>query len=130
MTDTTTPPAPVQTIHQLLTSVLSGVLANTWLKELPPRPTWPAAVFDVDSAPEGTWCQGAGYYEHDVQILVLSRSAAQLDALLPTSGGGAFRAALEPLLQYCFEQGCDDAQYEADAQVYCRVLELRMRTRS
>jgi len=121
---------PPTTIHQLLTAVLTGVLPNVWLKELPPRPVWPAAVFDVDSAPEDAWCQGAGYYEHDVQLVVLSRSAAELDLLLPASGGGAFRAALEPLLQYSFEQGCNDADYEADPQVYCRVLELRMRTRS
>lgn len=122
--------SPPQTIHQLLTATLTAVLPNTWLKELPPRPVWPAACFELESAPDEGFCQGAGYYVHDVQLVVLSRSAAELDALLPTGGGGPFRAALEPLLQFQFEQGCNDAEYEGEAQVYCRVLEFRMRTRS
>ncbi len=50
----------MSTVHQLLSVALAPALDNTWAVELPPNPPWPAAVFDVDSKPEETWCAGGG----------------------------------------------------------------------
>lgn len=115
-------------IHQRLLPVLQSVLGNTWWLELPVCPAWPAAVFSVETAPEPGWCAGGGYDAHDATVIVLSRSAIELDALLPTGGGGAMRAALEGMEHYQWEVGCEDADYEDDPQVYGRALIVRLRT--
>lgn len=115
-------------IHHRLMTALGAALANTWWRELPERPTWPAAVFSVETAPEPGWCAGGGYDAHDVTLIVLSRSAADLDKLLPTGGEGAFRAALQAMDHYQWEVGCEDADYEDDPQVYARALIVRLRT--
>lgn len=119
---------PPTTIHQRLLRALKPALANTWWRELPARPVWPAAVFSVETAPEPGWCAGGGYDAHDVTVIVLSRSAEELDALLPTGGEGAFRAVLEAMEHYQWEVGCEDADYEDDPQVYARALIVRLRT--
>ena len=116
------------TIHQALTAALSVALANTWAIELPPAPVWPAAVFDVDSEPEPTWCAGGGYTQHEVNLVVMSRSLADLDVLLPVGHGGPFRAALETLDSYQYEDASGDADYEPDPEVYARFLTVRLRT--
>ncbi|MXN29156.1 MULTISPECIES: hypothetical protein [Delftia] len=115
-------------IHQRLLPVLESALGNTWWLELPARPTWPAAVFSVETAPEPGWCAGGGYDAHDATVIVLSRSAVELDTLLPTSGGGSVRAAVEAMEHYQWEVGCEDADYEDDPQVYARALIVRLRT--
>lgn len=124
------PPAPAAppTIHQQVRLSLKSVLANTWWRELPAQPVWPACVFSVETAPEPGWCAGGGYDAHDVTVIVLSRSAAELDTLLPTSGQGVIREALEVMPAYQWEIGCEDADYEDDAQVYARALIVRLRT--
>lgn len=119
---------PPITIHKRLLQALEPALANTWFRELPQDPVWPAAVFSVETAPEPGWCAGGGYDAHDVTVIVLSRSAEELDALLPTGGEGAFRAALEAMEHYQWEVGCEDADYEEDPQVYARALIVRLRT--
>lgn len=119
---------PQVTIHQRLLQALQPALSNTWWRELPPRPQWPAAVFSVETAPEPGWCAGGGYDAHDVTVIVLSTDADQLDALLPTGGQGAIRTAVESMPAYQWEVGCEDADYEDDAQVYARALIVRLRT--
>lgn len=116
------------TINETLTQALSTALANTWAIELPPVPVWPAAVFDVDSAPESAWCMGGGYTQHDVNLVVMSRDLDELDALLPLAGSGPFRSALEALDSYQYEDACGDADYEPDPQIYARYLNVRLRT--
>lgn len=116
------------TIHQRLLLALQPALGNTWFRELPPRPTWPAAVFSVETAPEPGWCADGGYDAHDVTVIVLSRDADELDVLLPTGRGGAFRGVLEEMDSYQWEVGCEDADYEDDPQVYARALIVRLRT--
>ena len=116
------------TVHQLLTATLSSVLDNTWAVELPPRPTWPAAVFDVDSKPEELWCAGGGYTQHDVNLIVLASTMEELDVLLPVDGGGPLRAALEALDSYQYEDDSGDADYEPDPEIYARYLTVRVRT--
>lgn len=118
----------MSTIHQLLSAALAPALANTWALELPPIPTWPAAVFDVDSKPEDRWSMGGGYTQHDVNLIVLARTVEELDVLLPLDGGGPFRTALEAMPSFQFEDDSGDADYEPDPAVYARYLTVRLRT--
>lgn len=121
-------PPPASSIHELVLQALKPALPNTWWRELPPRPQWPAAVFSVESAPESAWCAGGGYDAHDVTVIVLSTDPDQLDALLPTSGQGSIREAIELIPAYQWEVGCEDADFEDDAKVYARALIVRLRT--
>ncbi|MDB5884239.1 MAG: hypothetical protein JWR74_410 [Polaromonas sp.] len=116
------------TVHETVVSALAAVLPNTWAVELPPAPAWPAAVFDIDSAPEEAWCMGGGYTQHDVNLIVMARTMEELDVLLPQSGGGTLRPALEGLDAYQYEDACGDAEYEGDPEVYARFLTVRLRT--
>lgn len=118
----------MSTVHELVTAALSGALPNSWAIELPPDPAWPAAVFDIDSTPEDAWCLGGGYTQHDVNVIVLARTLEELDVLLPLSGAGTLRPALEALETYQFEDGCGDADYEPDPSLYARFLTVRLRT--
>ena len=118
----------MSTVHQQLTAALTPALANTWAVELPPRPSWPAAVFDVDSNPEDGWTMNGGYTQHDVHLVVLSATVEELDALLPLDGGGPLRAAVEAMPSYQYEDSCGDADYEADAEIFGRYLTVRLRT--
>lgn len=116
------------TVHQLLTAALVPALANTWAVELPPRPTWPAAAFDVDSKPEDAWCAGGGYTQHDVNIVVLARTIEELDVLLPVGGMGPLRQALEAMPAFQYEEDSGDADYEPDPDIFGRYLTVRLRT--
>lgn len=116
------------TIHEILTAALVPALANTWAIELPPDPTWPALVFDVDSKPEEAWSMGGGYTAHDVNLIVLARTLEELDVLLPVDGGGPLRAVLEVLEHYQYEDDSGDSDYEPDPAIYGRYLTVRLRT--
>lgn len=116
------------TVHQLLTAALTPALNNTWAVELPPNPQWPAAVFDVDTRPEESWCANGGYSQHDVHLVVLARTVEELDVLLPLEGGGPLRSALEAMPAYQYEDDAGDADYEADPDVFARYLTVRLRT--
>jgi len=118
----------MSTIHKLLSVALAPALDNTWAVELEPNPHWPAAVFDVDSKPEETWCAGGGYTQHDVHVVVLARTVEELDVLLPLDGGGPFRAALEAMSAYQYEDDAGDADYEPDPEIFARYLTVRLRT--
>ncbi|SFB96662.1 hypothetical protein SAMN05216344_106123 [Polaromonas sp. OV174] len=118
----------MSTVHETVTAALSAVFPNAWAVELPPIPVWPAAVFDIDSAPEEAWCSGGGYTQHDVNLIVLARTIEELDVLLPMSAGGTLRPALEGLDSYQYEDACGDADYEPDPAVYARFLTVRLRT--
>lgn len=118
----------MSSIHATVTGALSSVLANTWAIELPPKPTWPAVVFDIASQPEEAWSMGGGYTQHDVNIIALARTLEELDVLLPQDAGGTLRPALEGLDAYQFEDACGDADYEPDPSLYARFLTVRLRT--
>lgn len=111
-------------IRELITATLTPVLANTWAVELPPNPTWPAAVFDIDTTPEPGWCAGGGYDQHTVNLVVLARDADELDLLLPR-----FERALEAVQPaFMGTEDTGDADYEDDSEVYARFLTVRFRT--
>jgi hypothetical protein len=118
----------MSTVHELVTAALSSVLPNTWAIELPPDPAWPAAAFDIDSEPEEQWCWQGGYMRHDLNLVVLARTLEELDVLLPLSGGGTLRPALEGLDAYQFEDACGDSEYEPDPALYARFITVRLRT--
>lgn len=111
-------------VHALVLSALAPVLANTWAVELKPNPTWPAAVFDIDSAPEDAWCAGGGYDQHTVNVVVFARDMDELDVLLPQ-----FERALEAVQPaFMGTEDSGDADYEDDSEVYARFLTVRLRT--
>jgi hypothetical protein len=118
------------TLHATVNTALTSALANTWAKELPPNPTWPAAAFDIDSQPEPGWAAGVngGYTAHELNVLVMAVTIEELDVLLPADGGGAIRAALQAIGSYQFEEDSGDAEYERDPKVYARFLTVRLRT--
>ena len=115
-------------VHTAVEQALNAVLPNAWAVELPPAPTWPAVVFDIDAAPEGAWVMGGGYTAHDVNVIVLARTIEELDVLLPLDAGGTLRPALEALASYQYEDACGDADYEDDPDLYARFLTVRLRT--
>lgn len=112
------------TLRETLTTALTAVLPNTWAMQLPPSPTWPAAVFDIDTTPEQGWCAGGGYDQHEVNLVIFSETAEALETL-ETS----MRTAFEALPQFMREEDSGDADYEGGAKVYGRFLTMRMRTR-
>lgn len=118
----------MSTVHELVTAALAAVFPNAWAVELPPATAWPAVVFDIDSEPEGAWTIGGGYTQHDVNLIVVARTIEELDVLLPLAGGGALRPALEGLEAFQYEDGCGDADYEPDPDLYARFLTVRLRT--
>ncbi len=115
-------------IHALIDAALASV-PNTWAIELPPRPVFPAVVFDVETEQEDAWCIGGGYDRHTVQIVALAETLEELDVLMPTSPAtGPIRAALEAMPGYQFEDSSGDAAYEPDPQKFGRQLTVILRT--
>lgn len=116
------------TIHESINAALE-VVPNTWAIELPPRPVFPAVVFNVETEPEAAWCMGGGYDRHTVQIVALAGTLEELDALIPTSpAAGPIRAAMEALPSYQFEDSSGDAEYEPDPRKYGRHVTVILRT--
>lgn len=111
-------------VHALVSAALEAVLPNTWAVELPPVPTWPAVVFDIDSKPEEQWCAGGGYDQHSVNIVAMAKDLDTLIALMPRLL--AAMEALQPAFQ--FDEDTGDADYEDDPDVFAQFLTIRLRT--
>lgn len=119
-------------IHEMITSALASI-PNVWAVELPPKPAFPAMLFDVETEQERGWVINGGYDQHDVQLVVIADTLEQLDVLIPTGpgsagDGGPIRTALEAMDSYQFEDSCGDADYEPDPRKYARHLTVRLRT--
>lgn len=112
------------TPKSLVLGALTSVLHNCWAVELPPAPTFPAAVFRIDSEPEDNWCAEGGYDQHSVDIFVLAKTLAQAEALR-----SQISAALEALPETMFEESRGDAPYEDDPNVFALTLSYKIRTR-
>lgn len=115
----------MSTIRQILTTALSAVLPNSWAVELPPNPTWPAIVFDIETRPEPGFCAAVGYDQHTANIIYLARTAEELEALEPQ-----IRTAIQALPQLLTEDDSGDADYEPDPAVYARYITFVLRTRT
>lgn len=111
-------------IHADLTEALGSVLANTWATELPPKPAWPAIVFNVSSEPEKNWVLGGGYDMNAVEVAILARSRPEITALQKQ-----VQAAMETLPGYMGDEEHGDAAYESDPQVYAYIMNFTVRTR-
>lgn len=104
-------------------TALSTVLANSHAVELPRDPTFPAIVFDIDSTPEEGWCQGGGYDRHEVAVVILSASLADIAELK-----GRVKAAMTAVDGVLWDDGEGDADYEADPDVYGYYINFAART--
>lgn len=105
-------------------AALSAVLPNTHAIELPKNPTWPAIVFEVVSEPEAMWCQGGGYDQHDISVILLALDLEEIEAL---------RLLIEPAMStitgYLADEDHGDADYEPDPNVYAYYMNFTARTR-
>ncbi len=111
------------TIDADINTALSAVLANTWSVELPPRPTWPAIVFEIDSEPEDGWVMGGGYTQHVISVDLMALTKTELATYLPQ-----IRTAMEAFTGYLDEEGSGDASYEKLPEVYGKFVNFRIRT--
>jgi capsular polysaccharide biosynthesis protein len=114
-------------IEETVYAALSAVLPNTYAVELPEPPTWPAAVFEVNSEPEKGWVMGAGYEMHDIMVATMAKSKIEI------VGADRLRdqisAAMEAIPGFMSYEGGGDAAYEGDASVFAYVQNFRVRTR-
>lgn len=106
------PEAPLR-IKPAVLAALESVLSNSWAIELPQNPTFPASVFNIETASEDAWVQGGGYDQHTVTVVVLSRDLDQLDTLWKQA-----RDAVEAIPGFMYDGDNGDAEYEGDANVY------------
>lgn len=111
-------------IHVALATAFAGVLENSWATELPPKPTWPALVFNVSSDPEKGWVLGGGYDQNAVEVIIMARSRAEISTIQLD-----VVSAMEAQDGYMGDGEHGDASYEADPQVYAYVMNFVIRTR-
>lgn len=111
------------TIKQTVGTALDAVLENSWAVELPPSPTWPAIVFEIDTTPEQNWVQGGGYEQHVITVVSLAKTVEELDALRPQ-----IVAAMEPVAGFMGAEEEGDSEYEGDPEVYAYFQNFRIRT--
>lgn len=113
----------MSTVHEIVTTAMASVLANSHLVELPPKPAFPAAVFRIDTEQEEGWCIGGGYDQHLVTVVLLYRDADAMDAVKPQ-----VRAAFEAIPEFMFEESGGDAEYEDNPEVFAFMMLFRLRT--
>lgn len=110
------------TIGTIATTVLNGVLANTWAVELPPEPTFPAITFEIDSIPENDWVLGGGYTQHIVTVTTFAYSRTELISLTT-----AIQSAMETVTGFITEEESGDAEFEEFPGVYAFFQNFRIR---
>jgi hypothetical protein len=111
-------------IDEAVNVALTAVLANTHSVELPPRPTWPALVFEIDSKPEEGWVKGGGYDQHEIVVSTLARTKGEVIALR-----GRIAEAMAEIPGFMGDEFSGDAEYQGEAGVYAYVQNFRVRTR-
>ncbi len=114
-------------MDEILYAALSAVLPNTHSVELPPAPTWPACVFEIESTPEPGWVLGGGYDQHDISVVTLASS--KIEIVGPGGLKQRIFAAVSALDGFMGDEFAGDAAYEGDASVYAYVQNFRIRTR-
>jgi hypothetical protein len=111
------------TIGTTINTALTAVLENAWAVELPPEPTFPAIVFEIDSTPETDWVLGAGYTQHVITVTTLAYTRAELMAL-----AASIQSAVEVVTGFITEEESGDAQFEDLPGVYGYFQNFRIRT--
>lgn len=110
-------------IHTVLNTALTAVLPNTWSTELPPKPAWPALVFNVSTEPEKGWVLGGGYDMNSVEVMIYARTRAEITALQDQ-----VLAAMENLAGYMGDEEHGDSAYESDPKLYAYSMNYVVRT--
>jgi hypothetical protein len=90
---------------------------------LPPEPTYPAIVFEIDSTPESGWVLGGGYTQHVITVTTFARTRTELATYKP-----AIQAAMEAITGYIAEEESGDADFEDLPGVYAFFQNFRIRT--
>lgn len=113
------------TIGTTITTALTAVLANSWADTLPPEPTFPALVFEIDSAPESDWVLGGGYTQHVVTVVTFAYTKTELATL-----SASIQTAIEAIAGFITEEESGSAQFEELPGVYAYFQNFRIRTQS
>lgn len=100
-------------IKQRVLTALTPVLSNTWAVELPPKPTWPAIVFEIDTQPEKGWVLGGGYEQHAVSVVILAKTQGEIADLHQQ-----VQSAMKSVTVYLEGGDHGDAEFEPDPTVY------------
>ena len=127
--------------------IVPDVKAGLHLTIRSPRPFDDRAVskrlldHEMDCPPLSRYCRSAlkrhgfvlGFGNNPVKRIrryaeILARTIEELDVLLPLAGGGPFRAALEAMPAYQYEDDAGDADYDPDPEIFARYLTVRLRT--
>ncbi len=111
------------TIAATINTALTAVLSNCWAVELPPEPTYPAIVFEIDSTPETDWVLGGGYTQHVVTVATFAYTRTELATYKV-----AIQSAIEALEGFITEEESGDAQFEDLPGVYAYFQNFRIRT--
>jgi hypothetical protein len=111
------------TIKNTVLTALKTVLTNTHAVELPPEPTWPAIVFEVESVSEKQWVQGGGYDQHHIVVTILAKTLTQVETLRV-----GVNAAMGGIAGYLIDGDSGDAAYEGDASLYGHYSNHTIRT--
>lgn len=111
-------------IDEAVNAALATVLPNTYSVELPPRPTWPALVFEIDSKPEEGWVKGGGYDQHEIVVSTLARTRGEIIVLRQKVAD-----VMAELPGFMGDEFAGDADYQGEAGVYAYVQNFRVRTR-
>ena len=111
------------TIGATINTALTAVLSNCWAGELPPEPTFPAIVFEIDSTPESGWVLGGGYTQHVVTVMNFAYTRTEL-----ATYKASIQTAMEALSGYITEEESGDAQFEELPGVYGYLQNFRIRT--
>lgn len=111
-------------IKETVYSAISAVFANAHAVELPKDPTFPAVVFDISTESESGWCQGAGYEQHTITVVILAVSLTEVETI-----AALVRTAMGPVSDHNGADAEGDADYETEADIYGYYLEFNARTR-
>ncbi|WP_430229923.1 hypothetical protein [Nitrosomonas communis] len=117
------------TIASTVNTALSAIIANTWAVELPPNPTWPAIIFEIESLPEKGWVQGGGYVQHVVTVVLFTETRAELATLKPQTVAAMEGINNDPF-RYLGEEESGDAEFEELPGVYAYYQNFRIRERT
>lgn len=111
------------TIGTTITTALTAVLANSWAVELPPEPTFPAIVFEIDSTPETDWVLGGGYTQHVITVTTFAYTKTELSTYK-----SSIQTAMEAITGFITEEESGDASFEELPGVYAYFQDFRIRT--
>lgn len=112
-------------INQDIIAVMQPVCPRVYSVQLPDKVLWPSIVFEVDTDPEQTWTEGAGYDQHTITCYILNKDMVGLRQLHTQA-----RSAARNISGFLFEGESGDSDYEDDPNVYSMYLTFVVRKRN